>query len=508
MINSKIFDLNDLAQKIKKIKKLKPSTKVVLCHGVFDVIHIGHIRYFKEARKNGDFLVVSATADKFVNKGLNRPFFKNHLRLEFLSSLSEIDAVCLSNNQSAVNVINKLKPNFYLKGNDYLKLSSDLTKKIYEEKKAVIKNGGKLIFSKDITFSSSNLINTHLDKPDKINQKYIKKVNSEKLTNNLINNINNIADLKILVIGETIIDKYIISEPLGKPGKDAHIVIKNKSENTYVGGAAAVAKNVSSFCNNVTFLSSLGEDKEYHKLTKSYLGKKIKQFFIFKKNSSTIVKKRFIDEVSNQKLFGEYFLNDNQILDNDEKKIINFLSKKKYDMVILLDYGHGLITKKIIQKLKKVSNFLAVNAQINSSNIGHHSIQKFNNSNLLIINESELRHDARDKESDIEVISKKFFKNNKFKFIVVTMGFRGSLLVDNNLKVTKCPAFENKKIVDKVGAGDTMLSVIAPLFYLKNNNLTSILCGNLAGAISIRNLANSKNLNKVKLINYYKTILK
>lgn len=508
MINKKIFNLNELAQKIKKIRKLKPNTKIVLCHGVFDVIHIGHIRYFKEAKKNGDFLVVSVTADKFVNKGLNRPYFKNHLRLEFLSSLSEIDAVCLSNNESAVGVINKLKPNFYLKGNDYSKLSSDLTKKIYIEKKSVIKNGGKLIFSKDIVFSSSNIINTYFDKPDKINQKYINKINDEKLTKSLINNIDNIANLKILVIGETIIDKYTVSEPLGKPGKDTHIVIKNKSENIYVGGAAAVAKNVSSFCNNVTFLSSLGENKEYHNLIKSHLGKKIKQFFIFKKDSSTIIKKRFIDEVSNQKLFGEYFLNDNQILKIEEKKIINFLGKKKYDMVILLDYGHGFITKKIIQKLKKVSNFLAVNAQINSSNIGHHSIQKFNNSNLLIINESELRHEARDKESDIEVISKKFAKKNKFKFIIVTMGFRGSLLVDKNLKVTRCPAFENKEVVDKVGAGDTMLSVIAPLFYLKNNNLTSILIGNLAGAIAIRNLANSKSLNKVKLINYYKTILK
>ena len=88
------------------------------------------------------------------------------------------------------------------------------------------------------------------------------------------------------------------------------------------------------------------------------------------------------------------------------------------------------------------------------------------------------------------------------------MGSKGSLVVNKQLKIIKCPAFENKEIVDKVGAGDTMLSVIAPLFYLKNNDLTSILCGNLAGAISIRNFANSKSINKVKLINYYKTILK
>jgi rfaE bifunctional protein kinase chain/domain len=508
MKNKKIFELDSLAQKIKNLKKIKPNSKIVLCHGVFDVVHIGHIRYFKEAKRKGDFLVVSVTADNYVNKGLNRPYFKHQLRLEFLSSIKEIDAICLSNNPSSIHVIDKIKPDFYMKGNEYSKLKLDLTKKIYLEKKAVNKNGGELIFSKNIVFSSSNIINKFLDVPKNINQKYIKKINNDKLTNELINNINKISNLKILVIGETIIDRYILSEPLGKPGKDTHIVIRNKSEKNYVGGAAAVAKNVSSFGADISFLSCLGEKNEYKKLVESHLGKKVKKFFINKKNSPTIIKKRFIDEINNHKLFGEYFLNDNQISKKDENKILSFLNKKKYDLVILLDYGHGLITKKIIQKLKKTTKFLAINAQINSSNIGYHSIQKFSSSDLLIINESELRHEARDKETNIEIVSKNFAKKNNFKTIIVTMGSKGSLLVNKKLKILKCPAFENKEVVDKVGAGDTMLSVIAPLFYLKNNDLTSILCGNLAGAISIRNLANSKSLNKVKLINYYKTILK
>ena len=109
---------------------------------------LGHIRYFKEAKKKGDFLVVSVTADRFVNKGLNRPYFKNQLRLEFLSSIKEIDAVCLSNHASSIDVIDKIKPDLYMKGNEYSKLKLDLTKKIYLEKKAVTKHGGKLIFQK------------------------------------------------------------------------------------------------------------------------------------------------------------------------------------------------------------------------------------------------------------------------------------------------------------------------------------------------------------------------
>ena len=506
-MKKKIFEIDELRLKLKKLKNYKPSMKVVLCHGVFDIIHIGHIRYFKEAKKKGNFLIVSVTADKYVNKGIGRPYFKSSLRLEFLSSIKEIDAICISNNASAVSNINKIKPNYYLKGPDFKNLQSDLSKKIYAEKKAVEKNGGKLIFSKDITFSSSSIINAYFDKPNEINQKFINRVKKTKFTNELINNINKISKLKILVLGETIIDKYTISEPLGKPGKDAHLVVKNKNDKTFIGGAAAVAKNISSFCKNVTFISFIGEKKGHLSLLNKNL-KNIKKFLIYKKNSPTIVKKRFIDEITNRKLFGEYFLNDKLISKNDETKILNYLNKKKYDLIILLDYGHGLITKNISEKIKKHSNFIAVNAQINSSNIGHHSIKKFRGSSLLLINESELRHEVRDKESNLISIAKKFKKENKFKNIIVTSGYKGSLLVENNQKTIECPAFENKEVIDKVGAGDTMLSIVAPLFYLKNNSHTSILIGNLSGAISVRNFANSVSLDKLKLINYYKTILK
>ena len=137
----------------------------------------------------------------------------------------------------------------------------------------------------------------------------------------------------------------MLSEPLGKPGKDTHIVIRNKSEKNYVGGAAAVAKNVSSFWSQHIIFVLFGEKNEYKKLVETHLGKKLNSFLLIK-NSPTIIKKRFVDEINNHKLFGEYFLNDNQI-SIKKKKIINFLNKKKYDLVILLDYGHGLITKKL-----------------------------------------------------------------------------------------------------------------------------------------------------------------
>ena len=64
---NKIYSLKKIKNKI--IKKKKKKKTIVHCHGVFDVLHYGHIKHFKSAKKNGDFLIVSITSDEFVNNG-------------------------------------------------------------------------------------------------------------------------------------------------------------------------------------------------------------------------------------------------------------------------------------------------------------------------------------------------------------------------------------------------------------------------------------------------------
>ena len=155
----KIINFKDIERILKK-HKIK-NQKIVHCHGVFDLIHIGHIKHFKEAKKNGDFLIVSITADKFVNKGSGRPIFNQNLRAEFLSSLSFVDVVTINENQTSEKLISIIKPDIYFKGPDYKNNQKDRTKNIFKEVAVVKKFGGKVIYSNDITFSSSNLINTY-----------------------------------------------------------------------------------------------------------------------------------------------------------------------------------------------------------------------------------------------------------------------------------------------------------------------------------------------------------
>ena len=111
-------------------------------------MHLGHIKHFNEAKKNCDILIVSVTEDKYVSKGPGRPAFNQAQRMEALSSLESIDFVVLSNKESAVEIINKIKPKFYFKGPDYKISSNDITKKILIEKKEVEKNSGKLFVTK------------------------------------------------------------------------------------------------------------------------------------------------------------------------------------------------------------------------------------------------------------------------------------------------------------------------------------------------------------------------
>ena len=111
---------------LKTLKILKTKKKkIVLCHGVFDLVHLGHIEHFKSAKSYGDYLIVSVTSNKFIKKGPGRPIFNQNQRLEFLKEIKLIDEVIISSTTSAEDVIKLVKPDFYVKGPDYKKSYQD-----------------------------------------------------------------------------------------------------------------------------------------------------------------------------------------------------------------------------------------------------------------------------------------------------------------------------------------------------------------------------------------------
>ncbi len=504
-----LSDLNEARSVIKNLKKNKK--KIIHCHGVFDVIHLGHINHFKKSKSLGNILIVSVTSDEYVNKGPNRPIFSLDVRMELLSNLEFIDYVCPSFHKSAVPAINSIKPNIYCKGRDYKDNNSDISGQIKQETKSLKSFGGKIFYTEDEILSSSKIINQSGLKLNTAQKKYLdsvtRKIKNKSEVHKIIESYKN---LKVLVIGESIIDEYTKSEALGKSGKEPVLVLRDLSSKKFLGGALAIANNLASFSNQVSLFSYIGEKKEFLPLIKKKLNRKIVTKFILKKNAKTILKKRFIDNVNNQKIFGVYSIDDQNLTNIEEKNFQTKLKKeiKRHDIVIVSDYGHGLISKSTAKIIVQNSKFVAINAQLNAANVGHHTISMYKNADLVIINENEMRHELRNKVDKLDILLKELSKKLNSKHTVVTSGSEGvKILGKKNSNIVKCPAF-GTKVIDKVGTGDTMLVALALSFYKKNNIYFSMLLASLAAAQNIEFMANSKTINRLNLIKSIQSYLK
>jgi rfaE bifunctional protein kinase chain/domain/rfaE bifunctional protein nucleotidyltransferase chain/domain len=504
----KIVTIDNLKKISKKLKKR--NKKIVLCHGVFDLLHIGHINHFEEAKKYGDILVVSVTANNFVNKGPGRPAFNEINRIKALAALKIIDYVVLSKFPTALSVIKELKPNIYCKGQDYKFHKDDITGAIKDEIKVLKKNGGRIIYTKGIVFSSSNLINSFTEVHSSEHKLLIEKIKKNYDFYKIKSLIDNLKKLKVLVIGETIIDQYVFCNALGKSGKEPMLVLGDMKMEEYLGGAAAISRHLSSFCKKITLLSMLGEKKEYLKEIKNNLPTNVRFDYITKKDSPTIIKKRFLDHITNNKILGVYKINYNSLIQSDEKKFTKKIKKMlpHYDVVIVSDYGHGLISEKSAKIICKSSKYLTLNAQINAANSGFHSMRKYKNIDFFINNESEIRHEMRDIKSKPETLIKKLASEQNIKNLVVTRGKEGAIIYSKkHNKFNFCGAFAEKAL-DKVGAGDAMLSIISLCLKNKFTKELSILIGSLAAAQSTETFGNKEPVSKNKMLKALQHILK
>jgi rfaE bifunctional protein nucleotidyltransferase chain/domain len=481
---------------LKKINLLKKKNKkIVLCHGVFDLVHLGHIEHLKSAKKYGDFLVVSITADKFVKKGIGQPLFSHFQRKEFLKSLKIVDDVIISNEPSAVESIKYIKPDYYVKGPDYKDNSKDKTKKIFKEKKILKEVGGQIKYTSDQIFSSSSLINEAGMILNNEQRNFVTNLKKSISYNDIMIQLKKLKNLNAIVFGELIFDEYIFGDIVGKSAKEPHLVMDRSHVERYIGGSGAIVRHIQSFINKVKIISFFGGETYNLNLIKKYFQKNVKiNFFKPSSKFQTITKTRFIDVVSGYKVFGSYILTKNFISKILNKYLIKYFKDiRKYNLVIICDYGHHLITDKILKKIYSAKkNFISINSQINSSNIGFQNLDKYNDIDALFINEGELRFHVRDTISSIEQIGKKFSKNKKIKNLIITRGKNGAIMIcqkGNKFEVIKCPAFA-KSAVDKVGAGDAMLSITSICLAKKFDKNLALFLGSLAGAISVSNYGN------------------
>jgi rfaE bifunctional protein nucleotidyltransferase chain/domain len=484
---------------------------VVLAHGVFDLVHMGHVRHLEAARREGDVLIVTVTADAFVNKGPGRPIFPELMRAEMLGALEYVDWVGVNHSPSAETVLEAVKPNIYVKGSDYENPEDDITGRIVQEKDAVEKYGGRLVFTKDITFSSSSLINKYLNVYDPPLRDFLDRMRSEGGLSTLLNLIEAVRDYRVVLVGDTIIDEYQYVRPMGKAAKENIIASQFEGREVFAGGVIAAANHVASFCREVEVVTSLGALDSYEELIRSHLKPNVKLTLIMRKDAPTVRKSRFVDPSYMRKLFEVYFINDMPFdVETEESVAINVAAATKTaDVVIANDFGHGLISPRVVTVLRDNAPFLAVNAQMNAGNQGFNLITKYKHADYICLDAPEARMAVADKYTEIiEMMEGKLAKCVDCDHIIITHGQRGCIVFErDNGPAIRVPAFTNT-VIDTVGAGDAFLSVTAPLVKAGGRMEEIGFIGNAAGAIKVGIVGHRQYVEKVSLVKFLTAILK
>lgn len=507
-MSNKIITLESLSVLLGS--KRTQDLKIVQCHGVFDLLHIGHIRHFEESKRHGDILVVSITADAYVNKGSGRPVFDQHIRSEAIAALSCIDYVVISDQPTAVEAILAIRPHYYAKGPDYQNPEDDLTDGITPETNAIHSVGGELIITDDITFSSSNIINTHSSLLSDETRKFLQGFRNQNSTAGIINYLQESDKIKILVIGETIIDEYIYCEALGKSGKEPILAIRYLDTEKFAGGAPAVANHAASLCSQTSLITFLGKTDSYEDFLRDKLNTTINPIFLtMDGDKPTIVKRRFIESYPFQKLLELYIMEGDESDPSDSRVLRENLEAllPEYDLVIAIDYGHGMIDNETVDLLCSKSKFLAVNTQTNAANQGFNTISKYSRADFICVSEREIRLEVRSQKRDLKSIAIEVSKKLSCNRILITRGQSGCLCYSATEGFFEVPAF-GSQVIDRVGAGDAVLASASICAYQEAPMEVVGFLGNVVGSEAVRIVGNRNSVDKMYLFKFIETLLK
>lgn len=504
---NKIVELDELAQILDSARNDRK--KIVHCHGVFDLLHIGHIRHFEKAKQFGDLLVITVTPDRFVNKGPHRPAFAEVLRAEALAALACVDYVSINKWPTAVETIRLLRPTYYVKGQDYRDSEKDHTGGILLEEETIRSVGGEIVFTDEVSFSSSKLINQHLSVfPKEVNE-YLEQFGKRYSSQDVIRHINELRTLKALAIGEAIIDEYQYCEAIGKSSKEPMLAVKRLSTESFAGGILAVGNNIANFSNRVGLLTMLGTEHTREDFVREKLNEKIEKTFLYRKDSPTIVKRRFVESYFFTKMMELYEINDGLLDPSDNRALCTAIKNEvpKYDVVVVVDFGHGMMSQEAIEVLCEKARFLAVNAQSNAGNVGYQSILKYPRADYVCIAENEIRMEARDRRGDLKKMILDLSRKIRCNRITVTRGKNGCICYSKDEGFFEVPALANQ-VVDRMGAGDSFLSLTALCTAKRIPTEVVGFIGNVVGAQAVATVGHRTSIDRAPLLKHIESILK
>jgi cytidyltransferase-like protein len=512
MIEDKIKTLEELGEIVKNLRK--EGKKIVLCHGCFDLLHYGHIRHFISSKQQGDVLIVTISPDEFVKKGPGRPFFNQDIRLKQVASLEFVDYVALNRWETAVETIKMLKPDIYSKGKEVLDNKSidqilgpsAPQSNLSAEVECLEALGGKLYLTDDITFSSSKIINQITAEIPEETKKFLNNFKQKFKAEEILEILKSLENIRVLAIGDAILDEYIYCKPMGMTGKESLIAYKFLESQPQLGGIFALANNLANFTNNASILTCVGNNT--YEFVNNFLNKKVEANVFIQPDMKTLTKTRYINEYRKLKIFEVYNTDGFKINQENEKKLLDYLDKNlsRFDFVIMADYGHGLISQNVRDYLTASNKFLAVYCQFNAGNLGYNFITKYKRADFVFMNDNALRLPFQDKKTNIEIPIKKLQEHLRANKINITLGKYGAIYYQDKEFYRVNSLTYN--VVDTMGVDEAILALTSLLTYKGAEPALVPFLGNCIGALAVKIMGNTKTPDPIELKKFISYLMK
>jgi rfaE bifunctional protein kinase chain/domain len=456
--------------------------RVIMCHGVFDVVHPGHLRHLLYAKSKADVLVASLTADVHISKGRYRPHVPQDLRAINLAAFEVVDYVIVDPEPTPLKNLALIKPDIFAKGYEYQ--ASGLPLKTQDELEVIRDYGGEIIFTPgDYVFSSSQMIEAA--PPSLRIEKLLTLMESANINfDGLRRTLDRLGGRRVHVIGDTIVDTFTYASMIGGQTKTPTISVLFDRRVDYVGGAGVVAEHLKAAGAEVVFSTVLGEDS-------------LKDFVLEGMSKAGVQCKPVIDKTrpttnKNAIISGGYRLLKVDTLDNrsisDEivLQIAKAIAVEKSDALVFSDFRHGMFNRRTIPTLTDAipeGMYKVADSQV-ASRWGN--ITEFRGFDLITPNEREARFALGDQDSGIRPLAADIYDAAQCKTLILKLGDKGVLTCRHGDHQALDSFFVIDSFVDRlvdgVGAGDALLAY-ATLSMLENKcEVTATVIGSLAAA--------------------------
>lgn len=457
--------------------------KVIMCHGVFDVVHPGHIRHLLFAKSKADVLIASLTADRHIDKGKYRPHIPQELRAINLAAFEMVDYVVIDEQATPLENIRLIQPDYFAKGYEYT-ATGDLHPRTRDEQEVVQSYGGELLFTPgDIVYSSSNLIN--LAPPVVKLEKLLTLMDTERLDfDDLRRSLDQLGGKRIHVVGDTIVDSYTHCAMIGGQTKTPTMSVLFERKIDFVGGAAVVAEHMRAAGAEVVFSTVLGNDE-------------LKDFVLERLETAGVECRPVIDTtrpttnknavvVSGYRLLKIDTLDNSSIADSVLQQMGQAVHETPVDAIVYSDFRHGVFNRRTIPKF--IDAIPQRTYRVGDSQVASRwgNICEFRGFDLITPNEREARFALGDQDSGIRPLASALYDAAQCKLLILKLGDRGVLTCrgarhENLDSFFVVDSFVDS-VIDPVGAGDALLAYATLAMLNDGNEVKATVLGSMAAA--------------------------